>query len=239
MTYAMTIALRSIERRSVVASPPSLNEGPCRVLNVIVATIGLALTLPLTLLIALAIRLTSGGPVIYSQTRIGLDRRGRRGRSGSNDRRSKDLGGRPFTIYKFRTMITRPTVDRAGRQIWARSKDRRVTRLGRVLRTLRLDELPQLVNVLLGDMNIVGPRPEQPAIFQRLRREIQGYERRQRVPPGITGRAQIHQGYDRSIDDVRRKVAFDLEYIRRRSAREDLAIMLRTIPVMLLGKGAL
>lgn len=233
----MTIALRSLERRTVVASPLSVNE-PCRVLNVIVATIGLAITLPLMLLIALAIRLTSRGPAIFSQTRIGLDRRGRR--SGSrNGRRSHDLGGRPFTIYKFRTMTARPTVDHVGRQIWASPQDRRVTPLGRVLRTLRLDELPQLVNVLLGDMNIVGPRPEQPAIFQRLRREIQGYDRRQRVPPGITGRAQIHQGYDRSIDDVRRKVAFDLEYIRRRSAREDLAIMLRTIPVMLLGKGAL
>lgn len=237
VSLAMTIALRSIERRIAVASPLSVNE-PCRVLNVIVATIGLAITLPLMLLIALAIKLTSGGPVIFSQTRIGLDRRN--GRGGSrNGRRSQDLGGRPFTIYKFRTMVAAPTVDRAGHQIWARPQDRRVTPLGRVLRTLRLDELPQLVNVVLGDMNIVGPRPEQPAIFQRLRRVIQGYERRQRVPPGITGRAQIHQGYDRSIEDVRRKVAFDLEYIRRRSAREDLAIMLQTIPVMLFGRGAL
>lgn len=234
----MTIALRSIERRTFVASPHSLNEGPCRVLNVIVATVGLAVTLPLMLLIALAVKLTSDGPVIFSQTRIGLDRRGNR-RSSRSGRRSQDLGGRPFTIYKFRTMTARATVDRAGHEIWASPRDRRVTALGRVLRTLRLDELPQLVNVLRGDMNIVGPRPEQPAIFQRLRREIRGYERRQRVPPGITGRAQIHQGYDRSMDDVRRKVAFDLEYIGRRSAREDLAIMLRTIPVMLLGKGAL
>jgi len=107
-----------------------------------------------------------------------------------------------------------------------------------VLRKLRLDELPQLFNVLKGDMNIVGPRPEQPTIFVYLREQIEGYQRRQRVRPGITGWAQINQGYDTSVDDVRRKVRYDLEYIRRQSALEDLRIMARTLPVMLLRRGA-
>ncbi|PYP66227.1 MAG: hypothetical protein DMD36_17690, partial [Gemmatimonadetes bacterium] len=99
------------------------------------------------------------------------------------------------------------------------------------------DELPQLVNVLRGDMNVVGPRPEQPAIFVCLREQIEGYQRRQRVRPGITGWAQIHQGHDMSVDDVRRKLAYDIEYIRSQSALEDLKIILRTLPVMLLGRG--
>ena len=107
-----------------------------------------------------------------------------------------------------------------------------------MLRTFRLDELPQLINVLLGDMNVVGPRPEQPGIFSRLRRQIEGYERRQRVRPGITGWAQINLAYDRTVDDVRQKVAYDLQYIWRQSALEDLGIMLRTLPVMLYGRGA-
>src|SRR6266851_4177547 len=204
----MTIALRSLERRRTVAQPIPGNQLPCRVLNLVAAMVGLALTLPLMLLLGLAILCTSGGPVIFAQTRIGLDRRGYRGAS-HNGRRSTNLGGRPFTMYKFRTMAHCPS---GAAQVWAGRNDRRVTRLGRWLRSLRFDELPQFVNVLLGDMNIVGPRPEQPAIFQWLRREIPGYELRQRVPPGITGRAQIHQGYDRSLTDVRRKVAFDLEY---------------------------
>ena len=110
--------------------------------------------------------------------------------------------------------------------------DHRVTQVGRVLRRFRLDELPQLINVLKGDMNIVGPRPEQPAIFVYLREQIEGYQRRQRVRPGITGWAQVNQGYDTSIDDVRRKVRYDLEYIRRQSPFEDLKIMAHTLPVM-------
>src|SRR5437773_8152238 len=123
-------------------------------------------------------------------------------------------------------------------EIWAQPQDARVTRVGRILRTFRLDELPQLVNVLRGDMNIVGPRPEQPSIFICLREQIEGYQRRQRVRPGITGWAQINQGYDTSIADVRRKLGYDLEYIRRQSPLEDLKIMAHTIPVMALRYGA-
>jgi lipopolysaccharide/colanic/teichoic acid biosynthesis glycosyltransferase len=115
---------------------------------------------------------------------------------------------------------------------WATKGDRRVTRIGRFLRATRVDELPQLVNVLKGDMNIVGPRPEQPSIFQELREELGGYQDRQKVLPGITGWAQVNLGYDTSIEDVKRKVELDLEYIEKRSAAEDLAIMAKTMPVM-------
>jgi lipopolysaccharide/colanic/teichoic acid biosynthesis glycosyltransferase len=121
--------------------------------------------------------------------------------------------------------------------VWAQPQDPRVTTVGRVLRQYRLDELPQLLNVLQGDMNLVGPRPERPQIFAHLRAEIADYPLRQQVKPGITGLAQIRQQYDRSVDDVRKKVDHDLEYIERRSLREDVKIMLRTIPVVLFRRG--
>jgi lipopolysaccharide/colanic/teichoic acid biosynthesis glycosyltransferase len=213
---------------------PLDREGPARrVLNIAVAAVALVAAAPLMLLIAALIKLTSRGPVLFAQTRVGLDRRAL-SNAGGNTRRHTDVGGRPFTMYKFRTM--RPT-DITGPQVWAQPDDERVTPIGRVLRKLRLDELPQLFNVLRGDMNIVGPRPEQPTIFVSLREQIQGYQRRQRVRPGITGWAQINQGYDTSLEDVRRKVRYDLEYIRRQSAREDLRIMMRTLPVMVLRRG--
>jgi lipopolysaccharide/colanic/teichoic acid biosynthesis glycosyltransferase len=205
-----------------------------RLVNIVVAAVALVLTSPVMLLIAALIKLTSRGPVFFAQPRVGLDRRALTG-AGGNTRRSMDLGGTPFTMYKFRTM--RPAGE-DGRQVWARADDARVTPIGRLLRTFRLDELPQLYNVLKGDMNIVGPRPEQPDIFVYLREQIESYPRRQRVRPGITGWAQVNQGYDTSVDDVRRKVAYDLEYIRRQSALEDLRIMLRTFPVMLLRRGS-
>jgi lipopolysaccharide/colanic/teichoic acid biosynthesis glycosyltransferase len=125
------------------------------------------------------------------------------------------------------------------RQVWASQSDPRVTPVGRVLRRLRLDELPQLINVLAGDMNVVGPRPEQPDIVRTLRERIDGYAERHRVLPGITGLAQTTLGYDQSIDDVMKKTALDLEYVRRRSAMSDLRIMAQTPFVMLGMRGAL
>ena len=116
--------------------------------------------------------------------------------------------------------------------VWATQNDPRVTPVGRFLRQYRLDEIPQLLNVLRGEMNIVGPRPERPTIFAELREHITEYPLRQRAKPGITGLAQINHHYDRSLDDVRTKVRFDLEYIRRRSLGEDLRIMLKTVPVV-------
>ena len=206
-------------------------EGVRRALNAIVAAIGLVVAAPIMLVVAILVKLTSPGPVFYRQTRVGIDRRGA---SGGNHRRTVDLGGKPFQIYKFRTM----TVQQHNAQVWAAKNDARVTRIGRILRQYRLDELPQLWNVLKGDMNVVGPRPEQPKIFADLREQVDRYSERQRVRPGITGWAQINHHYDQSIDDVRTKVSYDLEYIARQSAMEDLKIMLRTGPVLLFRKGA-
>lgn len=205
-----------------------------RMLNVAVAALGLVLSLPLMLVIAAVIKLTSRGAVFYRQTRVGLERR-TPSPPRSDTRRRRDLGGKPFTIYKFRTMYAEQCD--AGRQVWAQRDDPRVTPIGRVLRKYRLDELPQLINVLLGDMNIVGPRPEQPEIFSTLRKRIRNYAERQHVLPGITGWAQINHCYDRTIADVRRKLALDLAYLKRRSPLEDLKIMLRTVPVMVGRRG--
>ncbi len=219
--------------RARSASPQRHRDQGRRLLNVVIATLGLVLTLPLMVAIAALIKLTSRGPVLFTQPRVGLDRRAL-SRAGGNTRRHFDYGGRPFTMYKFRTMRMD---DGTSQQVWARPDDPRVTAVGRVLRKLRLDELPQLWNVLMGDMNVVGPRPEQPSIFVYLREQIEGYQRRQRVLPGITGWAQINRSYDSSVGDVRNKLAYDLEYIRNRSALEDLKIMLRTPAVMLGRRG--
>lgn len=207
-----------------------------RPLNVVAAAVLIVLTAPLMLLIAALVRLTSRGPAIYKQPRVGLDRRVDRGPGALNPRRKHDQGGRVFTMYKFRTMYVaeEPTQP----QVWASEHDPRITPLGRVLRAFRLDELPQLFNVLMGDMNIVGPRPEQPHIFQDIRDEVGHYTRRQRVLPGITGLAQVSLPYDSDMDDVRKKVDLDLQYLRQRSPGEDLRIMARTMPVMVKRKGA-
>jgi lipopolysaccharide/colanic/teichoic acid biosynthesis glycosyltransferase len=218
----------------IPATPGRYAEGARRLLNIAVAAAALIVLAPVMALIALTIRLTSRGPIIYTQTRIGLDRR--RPLDISYDgRRKVDLGGRPFTIFKFRTMRADPA---AALQVWAKPNDSRVTAIGRILRKTRLDELPQLFNVLRGDMNIVGPRPEQPSIFMSLRQEIHRYPERQQVLPGITGWAQVNQQYDTCLDDVKSKVAYDLEYIHTRSVLGDLRILLRTIPVMFFRRGA-
>jgi lipopolysaccharide/colanic/teichoic acid biosynthesis glycosyltransferase len=200
-----------------------------RAVNLLLALVAVIVTLPVMLLVALLVRLTSRGPVFYTQVRIGLDRR-EPVLGSQNHRRGRDLGGQPFTIYKFRTM--RPAPPNAS-QVWAQKNDPRITSVGRILRKFRLDELPQLFNVLKGEMNVVGPRPEQPDIVKRLRTSIRHYAERQLVLPGITGLAQVTMGYDSSVADVRRKVALDLEYLRRRSPLEDLRIMARTTLVML------
>ena len=252
-----------------------------RTVNFTIALVSLLVLTPLIFLIAVAVKLTSRGPIVYRQTRVGVDRRrsggDRRGagerrtararfaetrgsadapsadaprteRRASNprgdrrasgrrggDRRAVDVGGRAFTMYKFRTMTVNAETNGA---VWATKNDARVTPIGGILRGTRLDELPQLVNVLKGEMNIVGPRPERPSIFMQLRKEIDSYHLRQRAKPGITGWAQINQNYDTSIDDVRRKVEYDLAYIERRSVVEDMRIMARTLPVMFFRKGS-
>ncbi len=218
------------ETSAETASPEWLR----RSVNLVIALIALIILLPVILLVAFLVRVTSKGPVLYTQTRVGFDRRAPAS-GGQNHRRKHDLGGQPFTIYKFRTM--RVDAEHQSGAVWAQQPDPRVTPIGRLLRQYRLDELPQLLNVLKGEMNIVGPRPERPTIFAELREHIAEYPLRQRAKPGITGLAQINHHYDRSLDDVRTKVHYDLEYIRRQSVTEDFRIMLKTLPVILLRRG--
>ncbi len=226
---------RRVAAPSLALVPASRSEAVNRAANVVIAAVALVLLAPVMLLIALAVKLSSPGPVFYVQTRVGQDRR-RRSATAVFDRRQSDMGGRIFRIIKFRSM-TADAEQKTG-AVWARENDPRVTSVGGVLRKMRLDELPQLFNVIRGDMNIVGPRPERPSIFAQLRENIEAYPLRQRARPGITGWAQINQAYDSSIDDVRSKVQFDLEYLERQSLIEDLKIMARTLPVMIFKKGA-
>ncbi|MEO5590105.1 MAG: sugar transferase [Gemmatimonadaceae bacterium] len=209
------------------------SERATRILNVTVAAVALVLAAPIFLFIALLVMVTSRGPVLYCQTRVGLDRRWKRKPSHA-DVRKHDIGGKPFTMYKFRTMVVE--AERGGKEVWAAPNDPRVTPIGRMLRVTRLDELPQFINVLLGDMNVVGPRPERPAFFASLRATVPNYQMRQRVMPGITGLAQISQTYDTCYDDVCRKVEYDLQYLNQRSVKKDLTIMVKTLPVMAMCK---
>jgi exopolysaccharide biosynthesis polyprenyl glycosylphosphotransferase len=171
--------------------------------------LGLAI-LPVLPLIALAIKLDSAGPVLYSQQRVGL-------------------GGRVFRIYKFRTM--RQDAERNG-AVWAAEKDPRVTRIGRYMRLTRVDELPQLWNVLKGDMSFVGPRPERPEFTVQLAEALDGYDKRHAVRPGLTGWAQVCYRYTSSIKDTRSKVEYDLYYVKHASLLLDLTILRRTVGVV-------
>ncbi len=212
---------------------------------------------PVWLVVPLLIKLTSGpGPIIYRQTRVGLNNRtesrsrrdrsrstagnvapidGQR-RSSSQDRRQTAGYGKPFTLYKFRTM--RNDAEKDGAR-FAQSNDSRVTKLGKFMRKTRIDEIPQLVNVLRGEMSLVGPRPERPVFVEKLSREIPDYLNRLGLRPGLTGIAQIENGYDNDTESFRRKVAYDLQYLQNCNNRNDLKILLRTIHVVVTGKGAM
>ena len=216
------------------ALPRTRSESVDRIVNITLASIGLVLAAPIMLVFAVLVKLTSPGPIFYAQARVGLDRRGTGRGAGLYDRRTRDLGGSPFMIMKFRTMQIGAEKNGA---VWAAKRDARVTAVGRLMRKYRIDELPQLVNVIRGEMNIVGPRPERPSIFSRLCDDIAEYPLRQRARPGITGWAQVNQAYDTCVDDVRAKVRYDLEYLERQGVAEDLMIMARTVPVMIFRKG--
>ena len=194
-----------------------LLRGSKRLLDVSIALIMLCVGLPIMAMVALAILLESGLPVIYVQERVGLH-------------------GKPFQLYKFRSMRQNAEVD--GQPVWATQADQRVTRLGRFLRQTRLDELPQLFNVLLGDMSLVGPRPERPAFVSALEQEIPFYALRHQVKPGITGWAQICFPYGASSEDARQKLQYDLYYLKNYSLFLDLNILCLTLQVVLWGKGA-
>jgi lipopolysaccharide/colanic/teichoic acid biosynthesis glycosyltransferase len=207
-----------------------------RVLDVVVAGSALLILSPVMLLIAVAIPLESRGPVFYTQARVGLNRRRRSPTPlGGHERRRQTLHGRPFMIYKFRSMI-RGAEEGTG-AVWATREDPRVTRVGRIIRRTHLDELPQLWNVILGDMSIVGPRPERPEIVERLVILVPGYERRFGALPGITGLAQVEYCYDHNLQTALRKLQFDLYYLRNGGMLLDVKIMAATVVVMARANG--
>ena len=193
-----------------------LTRGSKRIVDLALAAAGLVLAAPLMLLTALAVRLESPGPVLYRQERVGEN-------------------GRIFTLCKFRSMRTDAE---NGTPIWAKEKDDRVTRIGRFLRLTRLDELPQLWNVLRGDMSFVGPRPERPFFVEQLAAVIPFYMERHAVKPGVTGWAQVKYRYGSSVEDAMEKLRYDLYYIKHLSIVFDLTIVADTVKVILSGKGA-
>lgn len=217
------------------------------VLERCVALLLLALALPFLLFIAVAIKVESPrGPVFYRQERVGLDRR-RRHRPARTDshqphgavavERRKTAGtGQRFRIWKFRTMI--PDAEAKTGPIWASANDPRITRVGRALRYLRFDELPQLINVIAGHMRLIGPRPERPQFVEQLCKTVPEYERRHTVPPGITGLAQVLRHYDSTLDDVKTKLKYDLFYVDHRGVRMNLKILVKTLDVIVRGRGA-
>ncbi len=193
---------------------------------------------PVFLAVAAAIKIDSPGPVFYLQERVGWNRRreGRPVEEISVERRRHKAAGRPFRIWKFRTMVT--DAEAKTGPVWAASNDPRVTRVGRVLRLTRVDELPQLFNVLRGEMRLVGPRPERPHFVDQLVEGVPGYRRRLDVPPGITGLAQVERAYDEDLDDVRTKLRYDLFYIENRHPILDIKILMKTLSVVLGRRGS-
>jgi exopolysaccharide biosynthesis polyprenyl glycosylphosphotransferase len=187
-----------------------------RLLDITVAALGLIITFPVMLVLAVLIRLDSRGPVLYTQERVGLY-------------------GRIFLLFKLRTM--RIDAEASGPQ-WASANDPRVTNLGRFLRKTRLDEIPQLWNVLIGDMSLVGPRPEREHFINQLRNEVPLYLQRLKMKPGLTGWAQVKHHYDSNLEDVKTKVLFDLWYFENMSLPLDVVILIRTVWVVFTGKGA-
>jgi len=188
-----------------------------RFFDMFVGSFGLVVAAPVMGMTALIIKLVSPGPAFFKQERVGKD-------------------GEIFEIYKLRTM--RLDAEKETGPVWAKEDDPRYIKYGKLIRKLHLDELPQLFNVLKGDMSIVGPRPERPVFVDRLSGEIKEYQKRLRVKPGITGLAQVAHKYDETIRDVKKKVKFDLLYIREMCLTVDMRILFRTVVVAFTGKGA-
>jgi sugar transferase (PEP-CTERM system associated) len=187
-----------------------------RIIDLAVGLLGLLLASPLMMLVALAVRLESSGPVFFSQTRVGFK-------------------GKPFEVLKFRSMRVDAEAQ-TGAQ-WATKNDPRITHVGRYLRKFRLDELPQLLNVIRGEMSFVGPRPERPVFVERLRNAISYYDERHSVRPGLTGWAQVQYTYGASTEDAFRKLEYDLFYLKNMSLIFDCVVILKTIRIVLSGKG--
>jgi len=187
-----------------------------RIMDIIIALFLFLIALPLILITAIAIKLDSKGPILYKQKRIGLY-------------------SRPFTIYKFRSM--RIDAENNGPQ-WTKKNDNRVTRIGKIIRKFRIDEIPQFFCILKGDMSMVGPRPERSVFIEKLRKTIPFYASRLKMKPGLTGWAQVSHHYDNDIEDVKIKLGYDIYYLSNASILLDIQILIRTIYVVLTGKGA-
>ena len=199
------------------ASPASrVDAAARRLVDVAVALIGLVALAPPLAVACVAIVLDSRGPPLYWQERVGRN-------------------GRRFRLVKLRTMVQHAEAD--GRPVWATAGDPRITRVGAILRRCRFDEVPQLWNVLRGEMSLIGPRPERPELVALLTSRIPEYPARHAVPPGITGWAQVQYKYGSSIEDAVAKLEYDLDYVRRRSAALDAQILLRTLLVVLRFRG--
>ncbi len=188
-----------------------------RAFDIVCASVLIVLALPVMLITGVLILLESGGPILYMQERVGLN-------------------GRLFHVVKFRSMRT--DAEKDGKPRWAAANDDRVTRVGRVIRKLRIDELPQLFSVLGGAMSLVGPRPERPYFVDKLTQELPYYAVRQSVKPGVTGWAQVRYHYGASVDDAAEKLQYDLYYVKNHSLFLDLVVLFETIGVVLMGKGA-
>lgn len=188
-----------------------------RIMDYVLAIVGLTITAPLLILVGALIKLTSNGPIVYKQERVGEK-------------------GKIFKIYKLRTMGV--DAEKGTGAVWAKKNDPRITPLGRILRKSHIDEIPQLWNVIRGEMSIVGPRPERPEMVRDLKTLIGDYEKRLQIKPGITGLAQVCYKYDETIEDVRKKVKYDLLYIRKMCWLVEMRIMAQTFVVALTGKGA-
>jgi exopolysaccharide biosynthesis polyprenyl glycosylphosphotransferase len=187
-----------------------------RILDILISFLILLITLPLNIFIAILIKLDSKGPVFFRQKRSGMS-------------------NKEFKIIKFRSMFK--DAEKHTGPIWSQKDDPRVTRIGKLIRKLRIDEIPQMYNVLKGEMSLVGPRPERPFFVDQLSEQIPYYKRRLKVRPGITGWAQVKHKYDENIEDVKVKLRYDLFYIENMSLRMDIKILARTILVVLFGKG--
>jgi len=214
-------------------------------LDLSLAAIGLILASPLLILVAILIKITSPGPIFYTQSRIGVNRRRRDNRvysasmnkeRRSRDRRRENNYGRPFRVIKFRTMVN--NAEAKSGPVWATKNDARITPLGKFLRKTRIDEIPQMINVMKGEMSMVGPRPERPKFVKDLSEKVPEYTERLNVKPGITGQAQVTNGYDTSLESVVEKVKNDVEYIRNWNLWSDLKILMKTVLVVITGKGA-
>ena len=187
-----------------------------RIVDVAGASVGMIVMAPVAMLVALAVKLDSRGPVIYSQERVGRF-------------------GEVFKIYKFRSMVV--NAEASGPQWASAGSDARLTRVGRFLRRTHLDEVPQLWNVLKGEMSLIGPRPERPHFVNELDRMIPRYDERLLIKPGMTGLAQVHYRYDQSLADVKRKLRFDLLYVKRMCLMLDARIIAWTVLVVVTGRG--